>query len=193
MDFTFKDDKKPESVWDKIVPIVKNGSSISIYITSELEMPNEYNEAHYVLMTAEEYETVDIYINCPGGVVDTAFYLHDSITNCKARTTAILSGTVASGGTIITMACDAIKIAPFTQFMIHNYSAHGISGKGHEIKDYVKFNDAELNKAFKEIYGTFLTGKEIQEIIDGKDYWLNRQDVYDRWETYKSNIETIAE
>lgn len=176
---------KKEVVWDNVVPVIKDVLGTSMYITAGLEEPLEYNEAHYTLTTARSYETINIYINCPGGVVDTAFYLFNAIKECKAKTIAHLSGTVASGGTIITMACDEIVIAPFTQFMIHNYSAHGISGKGHEIKDYVKFNDAELNKAFTEIYGSFLTDKEINEIIDGKDYWLNKQDVLDRWAKFK--------
>lgn len=178
--------KRVNTVWDNIVPVVKEGLTTSMYITSSLEEPLEYNEAHYALTTAKDYETVNIYINCPGGVVDTAFYLFNAIKDCKAKTIAHLSGTVASGGTIITMACDELCITSFTQFMIHNYSAHGISGKGHEIKDYVKFNDLELNKAFTEIYGTFLSEKEIQEIIDGKDYWLNKEQVLSRWAAFKA-------
>ena len=187
MDLFASEEKAPETVWQQYVPIVEQDNIINIYITQELSYPWEYNEFKQKLLMAKDYNIINLYINCPGGMVDSAFYMYDAIKNCKGKVIGHLSGTVASGGTIITMACSDITVAEFTQFMIHNYSAHGISGKGHEIKDYVKFNDSELNIAFKKIYGNFLTEKEIQEIIDGKDLWINTENVLSRWES-KINI-----
>ena len=60
--------------------------------------------------------------------------------------------------------------------------------KGHELKDYINFSNKALNKAFIEIYTGFLTPDEMNEIIDGRDYWLNEEEVTARWARKKSHV-----
>jgi ATP-dependent protease ClpP protease subunit len=91
-----------------------------------------------------------------------------------------LSGTVASIATIIALACDSIEVADYIQFMIHNYSS-GASGKGHEMKAQMDFTDAELNKAFSEIYAGFLTNHEMELVIAGKDLWMGKSELLSRY------------
>jgi ATP-dependent protease ClpP protease subunit len=50
-----------------------------------------------------------------------------AIKHSKAKVIGQLSGTVASAGTLITMACDEIVVTPHLSFMIHNYSG-GMAG-----------------------------------------------------------------
>jgi ATP-dependent protease ClpP protease subunit len=103
----------------------------------------------------------------------------NSIKNTAANTTARLSGTVASAGTIIALACKNVEVADHTAFMIHNYSG-GLFGKGHELKAHQEFVDANLNKSFSSFYEGFLTPAEIKRVIDGKDYWMNKDEVLSR-------------
>lgn len=69
--------------------------------------------------------------------------------------------------------------------MIHNYSAFGMQGKGHEMKARQNFVDRELNRTFKDYYIGFLSEEEINDVIEGKDIWLNFEEVNDRWATKK--------
>lgn len=123
-----EDDKKTR-VWDIYTPIVKTSTGYRIYITDEIESPSVYNEAYNVIRNAERHETIELIINTPGGVIDAALMLVDALNLTKAKTIAHLSGTVASAGTIISLACSKLEISDSTIFMIHNYSA-GTSGKG---------------------------------------------------------------
>jgi ATP-dependent protease ClpP protease subunit len=63
--------------------------------------------------------------------------------------------------------------------MIHNYSG-GASGKGHEMKAQMDFTDSQLNKAFNEVYGGFLTAHEMELVIAGKDFWMGKDEVIKR-------------
>ena len=173
--------------WEKYVPIIASEDfrQIDIYLHDLIQAPCNYSETTYVLREAKKGDVINLYINNGGGVVDSAFMMFDAIIKSKATVVAHLAGIVASAATIITMACDKIVIARFTQFMVHNYSG-GTSGKGHEIKAYVQFSDKELNRAFREIYAGFLTDKEMTEIIDGQDVWLNETEVQTRWDAMKS-------
>ena len=167
-------------IWDLAVPIVANKNEIKAYITGSIDEPIYYNELCYFLQTADENTEVTLYINTPGGIIDSAFMIADAISKSKAKVTGYLSGTVASAGTLISMACDDIIVTNHLSFMIHNYSG-GISGKGHEMKSRQKFTDDHLNEAFTSFYLGFLTQNEMERVIEGTDLWMGSEEVIERW------------
>ena len=167
------------TVFDNYVPMITNKHTTTVYLTDVIEAPPLYNELCYKLDNASPAEEFFIYINTPGGILDAAIMTVNSIKNTAANTTARLSGTVASAGTIIALACKNVEVADHTAFMIHNYSG-GLFGKGHELKAHQEFVDANLNKSFSSFYEGFLTPAEIKRVIDGKDYWMNKDEVLSR-------------
>ena len=167
------------SPWGDYVPIVTEKNHTRAYITDQIDEPSLYNELCYKLKTASQAEVFTLYINTPGGIIDSAVMLIDAIKTSKAKVTAEISGTVASAGTIITLACDAVNVADHTSFMIHNYSG-GMVGKGHEMKARQEFVDASLNASFKVFYKDFLTEDEMEDVIDGKDMWMGKDEVLAR-------------
>ena len=166
-------------VWSNYVPIISDKNHTTAYLTNTIEEPSEYNELCFRLKSASPAEIFTLVINTPGGILDSALMLVDAIKTSKAKIIAQISGTVASAGTIITLACDDVEVAPHTAFMIHNYSG-GLVGKGHELKAHQEFVDANLNNSFTDLYKGFLTPSEIKKVIDGKDYWMNRDEVLER-------------
>jgi len=174
-------------IWGRAVPIKKDENIYNCYITGDIGSPHNYNELHYVLETAKEGDVVKLHINTGGGYIDSAFQIVDAIKQTKAFVIGHIVGTVASAGTIIALSCHELQVADFTQFMIHNYST-GTQGKGHEVMDYINFNDRNLKEIFKKIYKGFLTDREITNVINGKDMWLGSEDVVKRWERYKGIV-----
>lgn len=183
------------SVWDDYVPIIKAGQHTDVYLTASIESPDEYNKLCYLLGHAFESETFTLHINNGGGFIDSGFMIIDAIANSKAKVTAKLSGTVASAATIIALACESIAVTNHVAFMIHNYSG-GAQGKGHELKAQMDFTDTELNEAFMNIYGGFLTDQEMEFVIAGKDYWMGKKEVEGRWKARlkkdKKALEALA-
>lgn len=172
--------KEERGPFDKDVPIVRDGATLHCYVTTDIVEPYAYNELCYVLDTIEDDMNVVLHISTNGGHLDSAFKILASLRKCKAPVKAVLSGTVASAGTIIALGCDEVECEDYTSFMIHNYSS-GVSGKGNEMVDYLNFTDKTLKKTFKEIYGGFLTDREITSVIKGKDMWLDKEEVDKRW------------
>ena len=180
--------KHQNNEWSKSVPIKKREEAwvtyYECYLTGDIGSPDNYNELHYVLTTALPGDIVNLHINTGGGYIDSAFQIVDAIKKSQAFVHAHIVGTVASAGTIVALSCDELEVAQFTQFMIHNYST-GTHGKGHEVMDYINFNDKTLKEVFKQIYKGFLTDKEIVAVLNGKDMWLNSEDVAKRWLKYQ--------
>lgn len=175
-------------IWDVEVPIIvdEEKNKITAFLTKKIEEPEEYNELCYLLLEANCETEFNLHINSPGGVVDSAFMVVNAIKHSKARVKAILSGTVASAGTLIALACDELQVNEHVSFMIHNYSG-GLTGKGHEMKARHKFTDSHLNEAFNVFYKGFLTPEEITRVIDGTDLWMDSAEVTRRWENKRNN------
>ena len=181
--------KEVTRIWDLYVPYVKSTDQLDVYLNTGIDEPSCYSEVCYILSTLTEDETVYFHINTPGGVLDSAFQLVDAIKGCRATTVAKLTGTVASAGTIIALSCDKLIVAEHTSFMIHNYSAHGISGKAQELKAYQAHTEKTLEASFKSIYAGFLTDKEIKTAIDGQDLWMGKEEVEQRFARRAVNAE----
>lgn len=176
--------KDNSSMWDKHVPIKQNGNVCNAYLAGDVDEPHNYNELCSILEDAKKGDVVILHINTGGGYIDSAFKIISSIKRSKAKVIARLTGTVASAGTIIALSCDDVEVEDFTHFMIHNYST-GTRGKGHEVMEYINFNDRALKKTFTKIYSGFLKPTEIKAVIDGRDMWLEAEDVRKRWKSKK--------
>ena len=185
MNIEFELPKGSTRIWDLDVPIVQQKNITHVYITSSIDEPEIYNELCHLLYTASEAETFHMYLNTPGGIIDSAFMIMDAMKNSKARIVGHLSGTVASAGTVLSLSCDDIVVADHTAWMSHNYSG-GISGKGHEMKARQEFIDKSLNSSFTAIHKGFFTDDEINDLIEGKDFWMGKDEVLTRWKAKKA-------
>ena len=179
--------KKTESIWEDHIPIVKNGREIDAYIMAEIVNPIEYNELCHLLRNATSKETIRLHINTPGGRLDSATMIIDAIAASDAYVIGVLSGNVSSAGTMIALACDELECSSYLEFMIHYFSG-GTGGKGNEIKAHSNFIDKHMPMIFKKMYAGFLTNKEIEDMIEGKDIWLNGDEVLERFETAKLGV-----
>lgn len=179
--------KKTGSIWEDHIPISKNGREIDVYITAEIVNPIEYNELCHLLRNANSREVVRLHINTPGGRLDSATMIIDAISASDAYIIGVLSGNVASAGTMIALACDELECSSYLEFMIHYFSG-GTGGKGNEIKAHSNFIDKHMPMIFKKMYAGFLTNKEIEDMIEGKDIWLNGDEVLERFEAAKLGV-----
>ena len=178
--------------WQKHAPIVTEDKTTFVYLNDEIESPGMYNELVHKLYTATPDDTFVFVINNGGGIVNSAVMIVDAMKRTAATVNCLISGFAASSATIIALAADNLEIAEHSAFMVHNYSG-GAYGKGHELKAQQEFMDTSLNKAFSVYYKGFLTDKEMEKVIDGKDMWMEPDEVRERWENRKQLLEESNE
>ena len=65
--------------------------------------------------------------------------------------------------------------------------------KGNEIKARQEFTERTTSATFRRIHEGFFTKKEIEEMIDGKDFWLDEHEVRERWARKTSTISRIVD
>jgi uncharacterized protein YacL (UPF0231 family) len=74
--------------------------------------------------------------------------------------------------------------------VFHNYSGIAV-GKGAEMFAQVSFEKKLVDKMMKKVYSGFLSEDEITDILEGKDLWLDGDEVVTRLKAMKKEVEQL--
>ena len=172
-----EDDKKTEMPLGKEAEAnLFKSRSIFIYgpITQELA---QRVCSQLVAMAAVSDEDIRVFVNSPGGHVESGDSIHDLVKFIKPRAIMIGSDWVASAGALIYAAApkeDRICL-PNTRFLLHQPSG-GTRGPASDIeiqaREIIKMNE-RLIKIFSKATGQ--SEEKIAKDID-RDYWLSAEE-----------------
>lgn len=120
----------------------------------------------HILNTAKEKETVDIYINSPGGYVTTGLRLMQAMYNSKGTVRTIAVGPCMSIAACI-WAAGKIRIMskPFGSLMVHMPSSQ-INGKTLDIAEECKFTNEFFTGLLRKLFQGILTEEELHKVIE---------------------------
>lgn len=149
------------------------------YLSGEITEPEDYVEWFDTIRNATENDTIKIYINSQGGVVDTALQFMRVLSETNAHVICSIEGSCMSAATMVFLCAQEFEITPFSLFMMHNYSG-GMFGKGAELYDQAVFERKWSTEYFRYIYKDFLEEAEITSLLDNKDIWLSSDEVMER-------------
>ena len=166
----------PSTVYEK--PVAR---MFDFYLTGDIKEAREYQDWNQILRTASETDAVVIHINSPGGDIFTIIQLMRSMAESPATVVASVEGMCMSAATLLFLSADVCEISEHSHFMFHTYSS-GNWGKGSEQLANVQADDKWARHLFNTVYKDFLSVKEIKEIVDGKDLWMNPAEVKKRLE-----------
>ena len=123
-----------------------------------------------------DVKNINVHINSPGGSVFAAVAIANTLKNHKAKVTAFIDGLAASAATIITSACDIVKMPKNALFMIHNPLTWAYGNKQELEKTGVL-----LDKVKDSILETYLakakdkTKEELSALMD-EEKWFNAEE-----------------
>ena len=163
----------------------------TIRLSRPITEADDFEEEFAVLATAGPQDVVRILINSDGGSVATALLLIKAIRECEAHTIAYIGFMCASSASAIALACDEWEIDDNSSFMIHT-ATYGVYGKAQEVKSQQKHLDKMINRFVETTYAGFLTAEEIAEVIEGKDFWIEGEELAERltaFVTYRDALE----
>lgn len=121
-----------------------------------------------------DVENITLHINSPGGSVFSAIAIANTLKNHKAKVTANIDGIAASAATIITSACDIVRMPKNAHFMIHNPMTFAY-GNNQDMEKTLNM----LNKVKDSIIETYLyksnTDKEILSELMNEETWMDAE------------------
>jgi len=156
-----------------------NGTTYEFYLLGEVLEPSTYLEWFHTIRHATENDLIILYINSPGGNATTAIQFLSVLEDTDAQILIQVEGMCASAATLIFMKAHAFSIANHSEFLFHNYS-DGAIGKGGELKEKISHQSKWAEKLLKDTYKYFFNDNEIQQILDGKDFWMDKDEVIER-------------
>ncbi|OHV85061.1 ATP-dependent Clp protease proteolytic subunit [Rhizobium sp. LCM 4573] len=150
--------------------------SIFIYGPITQELAQKVN-TQLVALAAASDDDIRIYVNSPGGHVESGDSVHDMVKFIKPKVWMIGTGWVASAGALIYVAAPKERriALPNTRFLLHQPSG-GTRGMASDIeiqaREIIKMNE-RLNRIFAEA-----TGQPIEKIAKDtdRDYWLSAEE-----------------
>lgn len=123
-----------------------------------------------------DVENINLHINSPGGSVFAAVAIANTLKNHKAKVTAFIDGLAASAATIITSACDVVKMPKNAMFMIHNPLTWAYGNKQELEKTGIlldKVKDSILETYLAKAKGK--TKEELSALMD-EEKWFNAEE-----------------
>lgn len=155
------------------------GNVSDYYLSGYLDKPEEYIEWFDHIRNATSTDVIVLHINCFGGDLYTAIQFIRVMNECEGFIVASIEGACMSAATMIFLQANEVEISKHSVFMFHNYSG-GTIGKGGEMIDQLTYERSWSENLLQDVYADFLTQKEIESMLNGKDLWMNSDEVLHR-------------
>ena len=150
--------------------------SYKAYFSGEIEEAYKYVNLIDTLRKMNSLDDLTLYINSTGGRLDTTCQIINAMTQSKGHITTFLDGNAHSAAALIFLSGHSLEFSD-SSFMLCHYFTTGTNGK---IKDMINYTES-VNKRykyfFKEIYQKFFTTDELEEMFNGKEFWLTAKDI----------------
>jgi ATP-dependent Clp protease protease subunit len=163
-----KDAKKSEGLAQRLL----KSRSIMIFGEINAELAEKVC-AQLLILAAESDEAITVYVNSPGGHVESGDSIYDMIKFISAPVIMVGTGYVASAGALIYVAAKKENryCLPNTRFLLHQPSG-GAGGSALDIKiqaeEIIKMKE-RLNQIFAKETGNSI--ETVREQTD-RDFWL---------------------
>lgn len=159
-----------------IVPAYK---LFRVFISAFSEDKKGLHAVFNELRKADTYDHLELRINSDGGSVTEGQQFFNIILEkfCENTTTFLDNHGYSMGALLFCMGQRRV-VYPYSELMFHNYT-HGVWGKGENVKNHVKHTARSLTAFFKDVIVSqeFLTKKEFKEMLLGKDFWMDCEEM----------------
>jgi len=164
------------------------GKAYHFYLSDSVGAPKDYVEMIQRIKYAGPQDVIYIYLNTPGGRIDTGIQIISAMRTSHAHVVTVLEGEVCSLGTLIFLSGDEMIVHDHCLFMVHNHSG-GAYGKGHEYLASANATAKWFEELARDTYLGFMTEAEIKRMLAGEDFWMTSNEVRDRLKLFVSHLE----
>jgi ATP-dependent protease ClpP protease subunit len=152
--------------------IPNKGGKFKINLHGPIIAADQFVWAVQALEAAGEDDMVEISLQSPGGSLDVADYFIHAMRKTEGHIHIVATGNCSSAATLILLQADSFELSENFNSLIHNGSI-GSMGNFNEYRAQVSFYPQWMEKALRNGYEGFLTEKEMNDLMDGKDIILN--------------------
>ncbi len=129
---------------------------------------------------AGDVDTINLYINSPGGSVFEGVAIYNILKRHKAKVNVHVDALAASIASVIAMAGDTIFMPKNSMMMIHNpwTWAYGNAAELRKVADDLDRIGQSVKQTYLQKAGDKLTEEKLQEMLDAET-WLSADEAYE--------------
>jgi len=150
-----------------------------VHINQDIKGPDYYSRIFDMLLEAGESDMVSFFIASPGGRIDGLNVLLEGIRLTDAHTVAIIIGEASSAASILALNCNEVVVTASAEALIHS-CRFGSSGKAADIAAHTQHTLKTTERLARETYEGFLTPDELQQMLDGKEFYFDAEQLEER-------------
>lgn len=155
-------------------------NQFTVDIDEPFTHPTYYRNIVQMLMEATEDDLVLFRINSPGGREDALLALIEAVKNTQATTVSVLIGECASAASLFVMYTDEVVVTENARMLCHGAS-YSIGGKDPDIRAHVRHTTKTVDKLIRNTYKFFLEDSEIDNLLDGRELYLDSDEIKERF------------
>lgn len=166
-------------------------SQLNIDIDEPFRDPSYYRMVTQAIGELEEGDQVKIRFNSPGGNAWGLVSLINAIKTTDAEVIGVIEGECHSAASILALHCQQIIVMPYSTMMVHA-SSYGTVGKDSDIVSHVTHATEWNRKLIESTYEGFLSTQEIKDVLNGREFWFNAEEMQKRFEARARHLEKLA-
>lgn len=147
----------------------------------------QFEDIVRILDSANEGDTFTLNLTTPGGSLQSVIPLLNAMDNTAAHVHVHIESDVASAGTLIIMKAHSVSINDFVEVMCHQVS-FGAGGPGWNVECRVNHVQKASKKLCRELYKHFLTDDEIERMLTGTEYFMDKEEFLERYQKRSAAI-----
>ena len=184
---------------NELVPIVPRVSVMTrqvceynIRLARQITDPDHFYEEFQVLKQATEDDIVTMDVVSPGGSLDTCVLFTRAMRKCAAPIMAYIGPTCASAAGAIALNADGWEIDEMSSLMVHTGS-FGVGGKTRDVVNHALHQQKMVERFVNLTYSGFLTEEEIEQVLNGKEFYFEGDDLAQRLENLQAYRQELAD
>lgn len=147
-------------------------NAVDVYFDEPIGPLPYYRELIHYMHNMEEHDKLNIWVDTPGGMLDTTLAIIDAMHASEGDVTVIVTGQAASAGSLIALSAPSLVLSDNARFFIHSASYGTGYAKQGDIEAHVEYSKGMLREVMTKAYKGFLTDDEISLLFIGKDYYF---------------------
>lgn len=164
----------------------------NLYLFQAITSTKQFIPFIEALNAASENDLVVVHLSTPGGSLDATDTFLTALAECDGRVVVRATGGVHSAGSVILLAADEYTLSENFNMLIHNGSC-GAFGDFNKFAAHARANQAYMENFMRTTYCGFLTDEEIEQVIEGKDFWLGPAEFCARWEKRNKYMQALVD
>ena len=161
----------------------KVSTEYDVSIRDAIDSNDYFADLIELLRTATQEDVFHLYFSTDGGMLDATQELLAAMSVTEATVVGHLVNKAISAGSIIFLNCHEWQVYSGS-FMMNHQMSYSAGGGNQNVKGQVDFYARMNEKLVKNTYTGFLTPEEIQDVLNGKDVYLEDVEVAERLEQY---------